>query len=404
MALDRILLVDDESNVLDGYRRSLRGQFHVTTAKSGQEALEKLETEADFAVIVSDMRMPEMSGVELLKRVKVLSPDSTRMMLTGNADQETAIQAVNQGHIFRFLSKPCQPQTFTIALAMGVRQYKLVTAEKELLEKTLKGSVEVLMHILSLSDPEAFAASERVRYFLHLTADELGIENPWTLEVAVMLSPIGFLTLPPELKGKINSNAPLSGNENQILSSVPDISARLLSNIPRLEDAAELVRCGVERRRSEVSSFPKLSEDMSSGLGVVRLFYDLVQRQQSGFGVDRALEDLKQGGCHDGYLLERVSQALQHVLPSLFSEEYVVLELALKKITKGDELFEDVMSEDDRLLLTAGTRITGPFLERLANYRKLVGIKEPIKVKRFLSRNSTNSSSDATVSPPIKPI
>ena len=390
MAIDRILLVDDEPNVLDGYRRSLRGQFHIATAVSGQEALEKIEMEETFAVIVSDMRMPEMSGVELLKRVKILSPDSTRMMLTGNADQETAIQAVNQGHIFRFLSKPCQPQTFSIALAMGVRQYRLVTAEKELLEKTLRGSVEVLTQILSLSDPEAFAAAEKVKHYLHLTADELGIENPWTLEVSVMLSPIGFLTLPPELKGKINTNAPLSGKENQMLETVPDISARLLSNIPRLEDAAELVRCGVERRRSDVTSFPKLSEDMTFALGLVRLFFDLVQSQQSGLGVERSLEALKQGGCHDEHLVDRVRQALQRMMPSLFSEEYVVLELSLKKISKGDELFENVMSEDDRLLLTAGTRITGPFLERLSNYKKLVGLREPIKVKRFLSKNPEN--------------
>ena len=86
MAKDRILLVDDEPNVLDGYRRSLRGQFDISVASGGKEALDKIAREAPVAVVVSDMRMPEMNGVELLKRVKIASPNSIRMMLTGNAE------------------------------------------------------------------------------------------------------------------------------------------------------------------------------------------------------------------------------------------------------------------------------------------------------------------------------
>ena len=394
MALERILLVDDEPNVLEGYRRSLRGQFDITVALSGAEALEKIEREAPFAVVVSDMRMPEMSGVELLKRVKSTTPDSVRMMLTGNADQETAIQAVNQGHIFRFLNKPCPPQTFNIALTMGVRQYKLVTAEKELLEKTLNGSVEMLTQILSLTDPETFAAAGKVKRYLNLIAEELELENLWALEVAVMLSPIGFLTLPPELKTKVNNGSALNTKEDQALGGVPEIGARLLSKIPRLEEAATLVRYGVDRIRTDSIPTGKLTDEALIGLELVRLLYDLVHSEEDGIGVERSLEELKQRGRYEAELVDRVRTALQHAEPGLFSGDYVVLELTLRKILIGDELYRDVLSDDERLLLAAGSTITGPFLERLANYRKLVGIQEPIKVKRFVPKSVVSAAPD----------
>lgn len=391
MALDRILLVDDEPNVLSGYRRSLRGQFDLTTAISGQEALEKIASDPPFAVVVSDMRMPEMNGVELLKRIKVANPDSVRMMLTGNADQETAIQAVNQGHIFRFLNKPCQPQTLSIALAMGVRQFKLITAEKELLEKTLKGSIDMLTQILSLTDPDAFTTVNKVKSYLSLVSEEMNVPNPWVLEVAVLLSPIGFLTLPPELKVKVSREQPLSQKEEQAVASVPEIGGRLLSNIPRLEDVSELLRCGVDKPRADYTA-SKLSQETTFGLALLRLLHDLVQLERGGLGIERSIEALKETGKHETTLVDRIQNALQHVQPTLFSGEYTVMDLSLKKMVIGDELFENVISEDNRLLLARGTRMTRPFLERLDNYRKLVGIKEPIKIKRFVPVNSNNPS------------
>ena len=135
----RVLFVDDEPNVLDGIRRVIHKKFDVSTAVSGAEALRLLEAEPEFAVIVSDMRMPEMSGVELLAEVKRSRPDMVRIMLTGNQDQKTAIEAVNRGEVFKFLTKPCEAATLTAALELSLRQYQLLTAERELLTRTLAG-------------------------------------------------------------------------------------------------------------------------------------------------------------------------------------------------------------------------------------------------------------------------
>ncbi|MDH3748454.1 MAG: response regulator [Gammaproteobacteria bacterium] len=106
---NKILFVDDEPNVLQSIRRSLRKQFDLDTAEGGEEALRMLKANGTYAVIVSDMRMPGMNGVELLSQARKDSPDTVRMMLTGNADQQTAVDAVNHGDIFRFLNKPCEP-------------------------------------------------------------------------------------------------------------------------------------------------------------------------------------------------------------------------------------------------------------------------------------------------------
>ena len=139
-----ILFVDDELRILQAFERQLRKRFSIRTAESAQEALKILEVDGPCAVIVSDMWMPGMDGIELLARVKNLYPDTVRIMLTGNADQETAIEAVNCGQIFRFLTKPIPPEALTNSLDLAIREYRLITAEKELLSQTLKGSVNVL--------------------------------------------------------------------------------------------------------------------------------------------------------------------------------------------------------------------------------------------------------------------
>ncbi len=134
---NRVMFVDDDANILDAFKRQLRGQFRIETAQGGDEALAAVTNQGPYAVIVSDLRMPSMDGIQFLSRVREISPDSVRMMLTAYGDLQTAIDAVNEGNIFQFLTKPCKPDALAMAVAAGIEQYRLVTTEKELLEKTL---------------------------------------------------------------------------------------------------------------------------------------------------------------------------------------------------------------------------------------------------------------------------
>src|SRR5207245_1558642 len=133
-------------------------------------------------------------GVEFLRQVRAVAPDAVRMMLTGNSDQQTAMDAVNEGRIFRFLLKPCPADTLAEVLRAALEQHRLVTIEKELLEQTLCGSIKVLAEVLSLTNPVAFGRAVRLQRLVRKLAELLNVGDIWRLEVAAMLSHIGCIT------------------------------------------------------------------------------------------------------------------------------------------------------------------------------------------------------------------
>ena len=126
----KILLVDDEPSVLEGLQRQFRKQFCLYTAPGGQQGLTTVRVLGPFAVVVSDCRMPSMDGIQFLDLVKKIAPNTVRIMLTGNNDLHTAMEAVNRGEIFRFLTKPCEPEIFSKALEDGIKQYQLNLSKK----------------------------------------------------------------------------------------------------------------------------------------------------------------------------------------------------------------------------------------------------------------------------------
>jgi len=210
---DKILFVDDEPILLQGYQRLLRKDFQISTAVGGAAALLLVKQEGPFGVIVSDMRMPEMNGIEFLTRVRKLAPDTVRIMLTSGSDLDVAIHAVNEGNIFRFLSKPENKDTLAKTLTDSLAQYHLVCAEKELLENTLRGTVYVLTEVLSLVSPAAFSRAARVRRYVQHVVTKLSLAHPWKYEVAAMMSQLGCVTLDPNTLETVYSGQDLSPEE-----------------------------------------------------------------------------------------------------------------------------------------------------------------------------------------------
>ena len=115
--------------------------------------LQEIEAGESFAVVVSDYRMPEMDGVTFLTRVRELAPDTVRIMLTGQAGLEATIDAINESDVFRFLTKPCPPETLIATIESAAEHYGLLHAEKELLDGTLQQIVRVLIELIGLVDP-----------------------------------------------------------------------------------------------------------------------------------------------------------------------------------------------------------------------------------------------------------
>jgi FixJ family two-component response regulator len=134
---EKVLFVDDEQSVLDGFVRLLHKEFEIRIALGGERGLKAISQYGPFAVVISDMRMPEMNGAEFLAEVRQQAPETVRMLLTGDTDLKTAIDAVNQGQIFRFLSKPCKKEDLVSAIQSGLEQYRSTVADKKLIEKAL---------------------------------------------------------------------------------------------------------------------------------------------------------------------------------------------------------------------------------------------------------------------------
>jgi response regulator RpfG family c-di-GMP phosphodiesterase len=135
MIIDKILFVDDEPAVLDGYMRMLHYEFQVSTAIGGEVGLSMIHNCGPYSVVISDMRMPGMNGAEFLSQVRQKSPETVRMLLTGGTDINAAIDAVNEGNIFRFLTKPCSKEALVDAINIGLDQYRSIKTEKNLAKK-----------------------------------------------------------------------------------------------------------------------------------------------------------------------------------------------------------------------------------------------------------------------------
>ncbi|HFE65571.1 MAG TPA: response regulator, partial [Caldithrix sp.] len=211
---EKILFVDDDANILHSFKRNLRKRFQIDTALGGEDGLRILAERGPFAVVISDMRMPGMDGTKFLSQVFETSPDTVRILLTGQADMNDAIAVVNEGQIFRFLTKPCPTEKLVPAIEQGLRQYRLITAEKELLSKTLKGTIKLLIDILSVVNPDAFSRAKRIHKTARKIAARLKFKDQWQLDIACMLSQVGCVTVPGEILQKKFRGEKLSPSEN----------------------------------------------------------------------------------------------------------------------------------------------------------------------------------------------
>jgi response regulator RpfG family c-di-GMP phosphodiesterase len=237
----RILFVDDDPLALEGLSRSVYREFKADLAEGPEAGLEKVKNGGSYIVVISDMRMPVMDGAEFLSRVRNLAPDSIRVMLTGFADTEAAMRAVNEGRIFRFLNKPVTTEDLTLTLRACVAQYDLKLREKELLEKTLAGAIRVLTEVLHLANPVAFNKGARICQYVRHIAGKLCLSDMWQYEIAAMLSELGCLTLTPDLLEAIHAGEPLTPEHEKRYSQHPQIAHDLLARIPRLELVADMI-------------------------------------------------------------------------------------------------------------------------------------------------------------------
>ncbi|WP_136806395.1 HD domain-containing phosphohydrolase [Desulfosediminicola flagellatus] len=375
---EKVIFVDDEDHILQSMKRQLRKRFEVFTALGGREALEIMKENGPFAVIVSDMRMPAMDGIQLLSEVKTLYPDTVRMMLTGNADQETAIEAVNKGQIFRFLNKPCPTSTLVTSIALAQRQYRLINAEREVLDKTLKGSIKVLSELLSLANPVAFSSGYRIKGLVSELAKILEFREPWQLEIAALMSQIGCITLPAEILNKLYVGQPLDDEEKEMYRSHPKIGADLLRHIPRLKTVSGIIALQLmtmDELNQKCETDEDITEEMAIGAQVLKISIDYDMLIYGGATHKEAVKSLKGRKIYNPDILEHMAGI------KLVSEQRKIVSVDVKDIAIGMVAEQNIIAKNGALITPKGQEVTWPVLQGLKNFAKQVGVQEPIRVR-----------------------
>ncbi len=371
----RVLCVDDEPAVLEGLSLTLRRNFEVMTAPGGAAGLELLRQHSDVAAVMSDMRMPGMDGATFLGEVRALRPESVRMLLTGQADMESAIAAVNNGQIFRFLTKPCPPPSLIAAMDAAVTQHRLVTAERELLEQTLHGSVKLLADVLALTNPVAFGRSLRVKQLVSELCGALSITERWQVEVAAMLSQLGVISLPAETLDKLGAHAPLTDDEQKMVAKVPAVAEQLLANIPRLEVVRAIITAAAAPAVPAAPPGDAARAQLSRWAHVLRVAHDFDVLEAEGGTLAQAIDTLRgRAGRHPQDVLDALA-----TVRAANSGGDEVRELPVAALRPGMVLAQDLKLVSGALLAARGYEIAAGFVERAKNF-KPGAVKEPVRV------------------------
>jgi len=369
---ERILFVDDEPAVLDGYRRALHRDFPIETASSGYDALGLIRNNGPYAVVVSDMRMPGMDGVELLSQVRKLSSDTVRVVLTGYADFQSAMNAVNDGEVFRFLTKPCEGLTLRNALTGCLEQHRLVTAEKELLEKTLVGCVETLVDVLSLANPAAFSRTVRIRRYVQSLVTEMQLSSAWKYDMAAMLSQLGCVTLPPAIVEMARRGEQLTSGQQKAFDMHPAIAGVLLKKVPRLQDVAWMI--AQQRTRFDLSN-PGVSEELALGAEILRVAIEFDDMKAKGIGDTEAREQLRERSG----LKPRALQSLKCVRAD--SQGIEIRSVPISALVVGMLLQEDVATNPGVLIASRGQELTNSLIVCLKNFHRQGEIPDELVVR-----------------------
>ncbi|MBB6520336.1 HD domain-containing phosphohydrolase [Pseudoteredinibacter isoporae] len=370
-----VLLVDDEPNVLRAFRRNLREEFDVHVAESGPKGLEALDSEVSFSVIVSDMQMPDMNGIEFLEKSKDVQPNAVRVMLTGNADQQTAIDAINQGNIFRFINKPSTPQFVSETLHAAIQQYKLTTLEDDLLENTLRSSIEALSETLALASPEIFGRTSRLKDHVTRCVKLLGVKDTWRYEALSMLCLVGLVSMPDEAIKAINQGQRLDANYVQMYNHHPELAHQLISKIPRMEDVANSIR--YQNKNFNGSGFPDIEMDGSNIPVASRLLKVIIDfdHYESLFGnSDIAMKKLeaKSGILYDPKLIELFKKSLKFITHT--GEKLI----NISELDTSMTLARDVETEAGTLLLSKGIKTSDAVISRLNSFQRSKSISDMV--------------------------
>ncbi len=373
----RVLFVDAELDVLEPIVRVLRRRFEVVTSSDPVAALGAIRIDPHFATVIVDLRMPGMDGITFLSQIREVAPEAIPMVFTGRATVQSAIDAVNRGHVFRFVLRPCPPEVLLEAIQACLTQFERLQADRALLEQTLQGSIVTLVDVLGLALPEAFGRADRVKRLVVLLAGTVEMPNRWELEVAALLADLGSIGMPPALLEKLATGALLSEAEATLVAERPALAARLLASIPRLEGVRTILQSvGLPFEPAMGGPPLRAREAPPIGARLLTLVLDFDQLESRGITAVEAIRILRgRTSRYDPALLATLAAEYEPGDPE------VIREVTLADVVPGMVFAADVRSVDGGLMISRGQEVTASLVSRIRNYWTEIPVQSTVRVR-----------------------
>jgi CheY-like chemotaxis protein len=367
-----IMIVDDNPANLKLLDEMLRQRaYEVRSFPRGRLAIAAAEHEPPDLVLL-DVTMPEMNGYEVCERLKsnaALSCIPVIFISALNATEDK-IKGFQSGGV-DYISKPFQFEEVHARVETHLKLRRAQLSEHELLEKTLTGAVGTLWDLVQLTSPLIASRSRALHDVVHWITRRMEIKDPWQYKLAAKLCLLGCLALPEEVFEKGYGDQHLSPDEDQMFHAHPESAARLLSNIPRLEGVAEMIR-----RQQSPNEEACIPDAVRKGAQMLHVALQLDRRVYKGVNLASALDQIKLSGRFDNRMLDALDSY------SLPPADYEVRRLPIRDLRAAMILEEDVSSADGKFVLfKKGTVLTETWIERLRNFAKTQGTQELTNVR-----------------------
>lgn len=366
---DRVLLVvpgHREDGPLPPSVRVLAHDFTTHVAAPGVAALGAVSQRGPYAAIVVEGWPPTRQDLPLWNHVRAHSPETVVLALVQPAAVPAALAAVNDGTLFRVLLQPASIDAIAVALRAAARHYRRLRGDNDVLDRTMLGAIKVLTDVLALVSPQGFGRASRVRRLVRQIADAMGVERPWELEVAALLSQVGSLTIPEDVLMRAYRGIPLSSLDRQAYTAHPLAGGRIVASIPGLGDVAELIT--YQDKRFDGRGRPAsglVGSQIPLGARILKLALDADALHFAGVPELDALEELR---ARDGWYDPIAVEALATVLTA--RTEYRLRSLALADIKPGMILAGDIVDPHGVLLVARDQEVTLPMLGRLRHFAR----------------------------------
>lgn len=355
----RVLCVDDDAFLLGVLTRTIGVDYEVLTSGSGEEALQLIENSEPVQVVVSDHRMAGLSGAEFLQAVRDKYPPIVRVLLTGETDLVEVVAAMNQAGAFRFLLKPSTRPVLLDTLRAAVAQYQLQVAERELLQKTLIGTMRALSDVLAIANPTAFGHVSRIQELALAIATQMKLTEQWPLEFASLAGQLGHIALPERTLRRLYAGEVLSPAESVQVAQSALVAERMLKRIPRLGPVVDILSKLANGRSNGDSRTAG-----SIGAEILRVVsaYEAVERTTASR--DAAVRRLRaQAGRFDPEVLKALTELL-----GVESAGEEIIDVLIGRVCVDMIVAEDLHTRAGILLVPKGYRVSESFLARLGNF------------------------------------